>query len=289
MYYNGYVLTLWGHLAGLLYRTHPDKIFSSECISNSPHLAFLLLRFIECSTFIRDSSFSSAKVYLPIEPLLTNLSNIIEADGVPTELKARAMAIRIVEKYNWVPDRVDDMVTGEPVDEQGKAWAMTESAKAITMMEGVSGKSCVLVYLARIFVENWMYKIQDETWNKAMAQSEHFVDREDLYATVANLVFMTLFAQKFLDRDAFKKIIPAVHEAKSLALGEWDGVFRRTFGIVESLPLYTECEQKPDTGKESSKKSSKRGSSFSKIAETAATAAADDMVKDAVNALFNNF
>ena len=289
MYYNGYVLTLWGHLAGLLYRTHPDKIFSSECISNSPHLAFLLLRFIECSTFIRDSSFSGAKVYLPIEPLLTNLSNIIDADGVPTELKARAMAIRIVEKYNWLPDRVDDMVTGEPVDEQGKAWAMTESAKAITMMEGVSGKSCVLVYLARIFVENGMYKIQDETWNKAMAQSEHFVDREDLYATVANLVFMTLFAQKFLDRDAFKKIIPAVHEAKSLALGEWDGVFRRTFGFVESLPLYKECEQKPDTGKESSKKSSKRGSSFSKIAETAATAAADDMVKDAVNALFNNF
>jgi len=290
MYYNGYVLTLWGYLAGLLYRTHPKEVFSSACISNSPNLAFLLLRFIECSTFIRDSTYSGSWRHVPATTIIENLSNIIEA-SVSTEMKARAMAFRLLVKYIWEKGGVTDR-WDQPVDEQGKEWTLSESSKAVKMMEDISGKSCVLVYLARIQVEYGTIGIKVPTWDKLMAQSEHFVDREDLYTTCWFLVLMTGHALSFNDNEALKKIIPAIHEVKSLALGEWDAAFRRQLGHYEEWELYKEIERsiypQSPTRKEVSHHPVGRGPSLSQtLAQTAAMAVVNDVVQDSVNAIFN--
>jgi len=313
MYYNGYVLTLWGYLASLLYRTHSDQVFSSTTIANSPNLAFLLLRFIECSTFIRDSTSSRGWKHIQMPTLLTNLSNIIQASGVPTELKARAMAIRLIEKYLYHKKGELKDIWGKPVDEQGKEAALSESTEAIKLMEGISGESCVLVYLARIQVEYGTIGIRAATWDKLMAQTEHFVDREDLYGTCWALYFMAQHAVTFGDREALKKIILAVHEVKSMGLGECDAVFRRWFNKCQSWPLYKECEtsiysppssnelppksQQPSKvapqhsqvlNEKVSQNAQSRGASFSKtLAEVAVTAAVNEVVQDSVNAIFN--
>ena len=242
MYYNGYVLTLWGYLASLLYRAHSDEVFSSATISKNPHLAFILLRFTECSAFVRSGTFSTAYQHIPLETVVANLSNIIEANGVPVEVKARAMALRLREKYVWTRGEVKT-ISQEPLDEQGKDWILSESAKAVEMMEGVSDKSSVLVYLARIQVEYGTVGIRKGTWDKLMAQLEHFIDRQDLYTTFWVLVGTAQYAIRSGDNEALKKIIPKVHEVKSLALGEWDTIFRKLFKNNERWVIYKECEQ----------------------------------------------
>jgi len=170
------------------------------------------------------------------------------------------------------------------------------------MMEDISGQSCVPVYVAQIQVEYGTIGIKAPTWDKAMTQLEHFVDREDLYATFWALACMVEHAIKFEDRQALKKIIPKVHEVESLALGEWDVIFRTMMAGNETWALYKECERSiysPSSSKEVpqhlqapsqpvSRNQPSRGPSFSKtLAETAATAVVNDVVQDSVNAIFN--
>lgn len=240
MYYNGSVLSLWGYLAELLYRSHQNDVFSSLTISQSPHLAFLLLRFIECSTFVRDSTTSATGRNIRVPAMLENLGNIIEAPNISPELKARAMAIRLLEQYIWREKGVMDL-WGKPLDEQAKQRTLDESKKAIEIMEGVSGHSCVLAYLARIRVEYGTVNITVPTWDKLMAQ-EHLFDRDDLYGSCWFFAFMTKHAIDFKDQKALPKIIPAIHKAKSLKLGEWDKIFHRQLAKLESSKFYQECE-----------------------------------------------
>ena len=239
MYYNGRVLSLWGYLAQLLYRSHQSDVFSSSTISQSPHLAFLLLRFIECSTFVRDSTTSAAGRNIRVATMLKNLGNIIEAPDIAPELKARAMAMRLLEQYIWRKNEVTD-IWGNPVGEQEKQRTLDESERAINILERVWGHSCVLVYLTRIRVEYGTINIKNPTWDKVMAQ-ERLFDRDDLYGSCWFFAFMTKHAIDFTDREALVRIIPAINEAKSLALGEWDRIFQRQLGNLESWKFYQEC------------------------------------------------
>ena len=90
-------------------------------------------------------------------------------------------------------------------------------------MEGFSGKSYVLVYLARIRVEYGTVKIKANTWDKLMAQ-QIFVDSDDLYGTCWFSCYMTKHALDFKNRESLLKLISAIHDAKAPAIGEWDEI-----------------------------------------------------------------
>ncbi len=240
MYYNGNVFSLWSYLAELLYRSHPNEVFTSSIISISPHLAYLLLRFIECGTFIRDNTTNEVKRSVSLRSTIRNLGNIIEATGVSSELKSRAMAMRLLEQYLWRQNEVIEIFDG-PIKEQAKNHLLDESQKAIAIAKGVSDHSCVLEYMARLQVEYGTIKIQAPTWRQLLAQ-ENLFNRDDLYGTCWFLAYGTKHAIDFRDRQALEKIIPVIKTAKTLILGEWDQILCRQLGKLETSPFYRECE-----------------------------------------------
>ena len=246
MYYQGNILSLWGYLAELLYRNHPNEVFTKTTLANSSvFLVPLLLRFIECSAFVRENTTEALGNNIELKTMLRNLDNIINTTSIAPEYTARAMTLRLLRKYRWLGPRMLQVdMEGNMVGVSDHERIFQESEDAIQMLKSVSGQSCVLAYCMRCIVEKeFNSTISEQSWKRYLDQ-DSLVDRDDLTGTYFGLyAFSYLVTDVYKDRQALPKIIRAVEQVKSLELGEWDEIFRRAFSrtAFETRPIWQEC------------------------------------------------
>jgi hypothetical protein len=246
MYYQGNILSLWGYLAELLYRDHPNEVFTRTTLANSSvFLVPMLLRFIECSAFVRENTTEALGKNVELKTMLRNLDNIINTQSIAPEYTARAMTLRLLRKYRWLGHRmllVD--LEGNMVGVSDQERILEESEYAIKMLKSVSGQSLVLAYAMRFVIEKeFSSTISEKSWKQYLDQ-ESLVDRDDLTGTYFGLyAFSYLATDVYKDRQALPKIIRAVEGVKTLELGEWDKIFRKAFArtAFETRPIWQEC------------------------------------------------
>src|SRR5271163_2362067 len=99
LYYKGDILTLWLFLGDVFQRYDELTLCSCNRLSNTPHLAYLLLLRVECRMLIHDLSATLDK-RLHEDWRFTRdfftMTQIIRTQSIEPELKAKAMAMRIM-------------------------------------------------------------------------------------------------------------------------------------------------------------------------------------------------
>lgn len=233
---------LWIYLSELIYQHDQTDLLAPSTLANSPHLAHLILRHVECSFAIRDLAPAELKANIDVEDLLRTLDALITASFIDRNIKARATAIRILQQCYWRPGQVLDL-NNEPVSQEFKHQALRDIQAALNLNElsDETKRNEGLLYYTLYRVRAGLGLPCDRNWDDACAHLK-LVDSNDLYVTLPFLVDSLKKALTSEDNIAIRTGIAAIKEA--ISLGEWGQMFYSGFWKI-SEPVF----QKWDTWK----------------------------------------
>jgi hypothetical protein len=239
LYYKSEVLKLWIYIAELIYRHDKKELLSSSTLANSPHLAHLILRHVECSCAIRDLAPAELKANIDVEDLLRTLDALINASFIDPNIKVRATAIRILQQCHWRSGEVLDL-NNEPASTEVKQQALRDIQEAVNLNELSEGskRNEGLLYYALYRVRAGLGVPCERNWEDACAHLE-LVDSNDLYVTLPFLVDNLKRALTSDDCIAIRKNIVAIKEA--ISLGEWGQMFYSGFW-KKSEPIFQQWD-----------------------------------------------
>jgi hypothetical protein len=239
LYYKSEVLKLWIYIAELIYRHDKKELLSSSTLANSPHLAHLILRHVECSCAIRDLAPAELKANIDVEDLLRTLDALINASFIDPNIKVRATAIRILQQCHWRSGEVLNL-NNEPASTEVKHQALRDIQEAINLNElsEESKRNEGLLYYALYRVRTGLGLPCERNWEDACAHLE-LVDSNDLYVTLPFLVDNLKRALTSDDSVVIQKSIAAIKEAMSL--GEWGQMFYSGFW-KKSEPVFQQWD-----------------------------------------------
>lgn len=197
MYYNGDVITLWGFLSDIFHQYDERELYSSSALSSVPHLAHLLLRDVECGILITSLIQSEeVKRSFTVQRYLEMLSRIITTPSIDPKLKARALAIRVMEQCHWYSGKVLDL-DKNPASKEIKERSLREAQEAIEIAKQCSF-SKGLSEIALYNVHNGMSRPLDDCWIRVCAEAESIKRGDDVYFAVK--FFAKTSSQGFSER-----------------------------------------------------------------------------------------
>ena len=234
LYYKGDILTLWMYLSELFARHDQHQLLAPSTLSSTPNLCHLLLRHLECSFLIRKMTSPKVKTGINLEDLLTKLDRILDVRDLHPDHKTRALALRVFEQANWLPDRVED-VNGGGASDVLKQTSIRQSREAISIHEEfATGNGVVLHFVNETVKRSLGFANAKETWEVVCNQLP-LLDRDDLYFSVKSLTQRVFKAVMSRDANALRMCLPALNQ--TLSLGEWGRMFNDKWWRAEEMRL----------------------------------------------------
>ena len=188
LYYKGDILSLWLYLSELFQSHNYNELFAPRTLEVNPHLAYLLIQHIECAITLKILNGGLfATLGLNFDTLFHLLGRLSENRYVNPELRARAMAMRVVRTFGWESGKVSN------------CWAETEdqAASPITLQlklvqeieiafhfhkQFSTGNSAIL-HLVLCLVKRAIDRTFEENYAAAIKLHKTAIDRDDLLAT----------------------------------------------------------------------------------------------------------
>ena len=181
MYYNGDIISLWHFLSDLLHCYDEEDLYSSDSLSFIPHLAHLILRDIECGILILELSLSEdLKSNFKIEKFLPILTRIIGCPDINPNIKARALAVRVIERCQWRWDGVVDL-NDKPVSDELKEDCLREAREAMEIAKQHTFSNTAFYEMILGTVNRCLKLPTDDYWTKVRTQAKSLELRDDLF------------------------------------------------------------------------------------------------------------
>lgn len=178
MYYQGDIISLWHYLSDLLYRHDEDDLF--RAISSVPHLVHLLLRDIECRVLMASLTEPPLRNTFKMEDVVKTLTRIIGHPNIDPHIKARALAMRVVEKCDWNTNDVRNL-NGKPASEDVKQGCLAGALDALEIARKNKVFNLAFYYLVVYIVRDGLGRPDPETWSKVASYAKSVTVRDDLY------------------------------------------------------------------------------------------------------------
>lgn len=184
MYYKGDVISLWNFLSDIFYQYDEEDLYSSSALSSITNLAHLVLRDVECGILINSLVQSEAvKSSFKILRYLEILSRIIDTPSIDPKLKARALAIRVIEQCDWRRGEVLDL-DGYPASEEIKRRSLREAQEAIEIAKQYSLSDKALLENALYIVHTGLGLPLDDCWKRVCIEAKSIKHGDDLYFAI---------------------------------------------------------------------------------------------------------
>jgi hypothetical protein len=165
----------------VLHRYDEEDLYSPSALSFVPHLAHLVLRDVECGIIIRTLVMSDdVKNNFNIHKLLEVLSRIIDTQFIDPNLKARALAIRVMERCRWNWGEVRDL-DGNLASEEIKQRSMQEIQEAFIIAQESSIANKALLMKVVYAVQKGLGSSTDDCWNKVCTEAKCVKSQDDVY------------------------------------------------------------------------------------------------------------
>jgi len=210
-------------------------------LSNTPHLAYLLLLRIECRMLIHDLSATLDK-RLQEEWRFTRdfftLTQIIRTQSIEPELRAKAMAMRIMMTLDPGRGTVSEIwretiTDGDHSQNAFQTKVIREAKKAIRIHKEHSINDGNIFRFTLAYVKDVLRVSDLEAANTAL--DGQLLDRGELYFSYNMLVSVVEAAVASNSSQYLRLAIRYAEETKGL--GEWGGMFTAGWWLTQRLEL----------------------------------------------------
>lgn len=228
LYYKGDILSLWLHLSEL-FQTHDyENLFAPSTLASNPHLAYLLVRHLECAITIKmlnGALFTT--LGLDFDTVFQLLGRLGDNKYVDAELRARAMAMRVVRTFGWESGKVlpcwaeTEEQAASPITLQLKL--VQEIEGAIHLHERFDTQNSAILHLVLCLVKRSLTRPFQKDYATAMETHKTAINRDDLLATFVYLNLTIRTAIERRNRSVIRALMKTISELK--LLGEWGMLF----------------------------------------------------------------
>ena len=241
LYYKGDILTLWLFLGDVFERYDELTLCSCNTLSNTPHLAYLLLLRVECRMLIHDLSATLDK-QLHEDWRFTRdfftITQIIRTQSIEPELKAKAMAMRIMMTIDSGRGTVSEIwhetiTDGDHSQNTFQTKVIQEAKQAIRIHKEHATHNGSILRFTRAYVNDGLRISKLEAANTAL--NGRLLDRGDLYFSYHMLVAVIEAA---VTTDSSRYLRLGIRYAEeSRTVGEWGAMFTTEWWLTRRLEL----------------------------------------------------
>lgn len=229
LYYKGDILSLWLHLSEL-FQTHDyENLFAPSTLTSNPHLAYLLVRHMECAITLKmlnGALFST--LGLDFDTLFHLLGRLGDNKYIDPEIRARAMALRVVRTFGWESGKVahcwadkEELESASPITLQLKL--VREIEGALHLHERFDTQNAAILHLVLCLVKRSLPRPFQQDYATAVKLHKTAINRDDLFATFVYLNLTLRTAIERRNRPVIRAMLRMVSELK--LLGEWGMLF----------------------------------------------------------------
>jgi len=226
LYYKGDILSLWLQLSELFHAHNYEDLFSASTIAANPHLAYLLVRHIECAITLKmlnGALFST--LGLDFDTLFLLLGRLSHNNYVDAELRARAMALRVIRTFGWESGKVSSCWAE---NEEQAACPITLQLKLVQEIEGAihlheryDTQNSGILHLVLCLVKRSLARPFQQDYATAIKLHKTAINRDDLFAT---FVYLNLTLRTAIERRN-RLVIRSMLRMVLKLLGEWGMLF----------------------------------------------------------------